>query len=129
MLNLAKRVAVERLENDRDVMLEAFRGVLKQRYAVPPDRIHFDCEDATRRVWGAVYLGYEEAYERREELLGETDGDTIWVVRMDDFETLVQTLVHEALHDSAFITLPTRGGVLRGLGCEDEHRVIDRVIF
>ena len=110
------------------VALHAFKRVLKDRYATPPHRIEFDYKDALRRIKEAVYIGHTETAERAEEISGETDGDTIWVMRDLTFDGLVGTLIHEALHDSVYIVRPTRGGNKRGLTCDDEHRAIDLVI-
>lgn len=125
-LAAAKVQAVEQLIPG--VALHAFKQVLKERYGVPPHRIQFDYKDALRRINEAVYTGHIETVERAGELAGETDGDTIWVMRNLEYDHLVDTLVHEALHDSVYIVRPTRSGDKRGLSCDDEHRAIDLII-
>ena len=60
---------------------------------------------------------------------GETEGETIWVLRGLPYSELVETLLHEALHDSCFIRRPTRTGNLRGLTEDLEHDVMDPILF
>ena len=47
----------------------------------------FDYKDACRRIREAVYLSHAETSERVEEINGETDGDTIWLMRRLDDES------------------------------------------
>ena len=52
---------------------------------------------------------------------GETDGDRILVDGGLCHDERVETLVHEALHDSVFVARPTRSGERKGLPCDVEH--------
>ena len=67
---------------------------------VPEHMISFDDADARRRIREAVLLPYVESFERHTEIAGETDGDTIWVVRGLFFEDMVETEEYEEFLDS-----------------------------
>tara|TARA_E500000331_G_scaffold314447_1_gene323762 strand:+ start:344 stop:760 length:417 start_codon:yes stop_codon:yes gene_type:complete len=125
-LQEAKRDAISLL--DRGVLFD-FQNELKRRYGVHPHRVEFHYRGAVQRIRDAVYVGHTESTERFDELSGETDGETIWVLRGLTYEELVETLVHEALHDSCFIRRPTRAGNLRGLTEELEHDVMDPILL
>ena len=118
----AKREALETLD-DPQFIIGPFRDHLRKR-GVAIDNIVFDVEGARRRVREAVLLSYAESEERRDDIYGETDGETIWVLRgLSPYETVV-TLLHEAMHDAVFIRRPTRSGQQKGLSCDLEHEVI-----
>lgn len=122
VLARAKREALETLDDPR-FLADPFRDHLLRR-GVATDRLVVDVEGARRRVREAVLLSHAESDERRDDIYGETDGDTIWVLRgLSPYET-VTTLLHEAMHDSVFIRRATRSGALKGLSCELEHDVI-----
>ena len=124
-LRAAKRVAEEVL--GPEWVLPLFREYLSGRYGCPPDRVVFDYKDACRRIREAVYLTHAETSERVEEINGETDGDTIWLMRRLDDQLLLNTLLHEALHDSVFVERVTRSGGRRTLSESDEHAIMDIV--
>ena len=125
VLAAAKRVAEEVL--CPEWVLPLFREYLSGRYGCPPDRVVFDYDDACRRIREAVFLGQTETGERVDEINGETDGDTIWLMRRLDDDLLLNTLLHEALHDSVFVERTTRTGQRRTLSESDEHAVMDMV--
>jgi hypothetical protein len=110
------------------IVLPAFQGYLGYRYKVHGDHVVFDYEGAKDRVKDAVLLSNVESQERKEEIYGETDGETIWILRGLTFEECVQTLLHEAMHDSVFIVRNTRSGMYKSLSCEEEHDVIYSVL-
>ena len=120
----AKREAAERLT--AALVLPAFREVLHRKYGVRPERVVFERDEALGRIRDAVLLPRAESAERGEEISGETDGETIWIMRDLDHEDTVDTLIHEAMHDSVFVVRETRGGRKRALTCEDEHDAIAR---
>lgn len=118
-LQKCKRNALRRLTPA--LVMSMFRPVLSY---VCEDSIYFDLSDARRRIRDAVLLGHTESHERQHEISGETDGDTIWLVRgMGQCHT-TNTLLHEALHDSVFVLRNTRRGNKRALTCECEHRAM-----
>ena len=125
-LREAKRDAISLLDRG---MLFNFQNELSRRYGVPPWRVEFHYRDAVDRIQNAVYIGHTESTERTDEISGETDGETIWVLRGLTYEELVETLVHEALHDSCFIHRPTRACTLRGLTESLEHDVMDPILL
>ena len=125
-LQEAKSDAISLL--DRGVLFN-FQNELKRRYGVHPHRVEFRYRDAVQRIRDAVYLGHTESAERFDELSGETYGETIWVLRGLPYSELVETLLHEALHDSCFIRRPTRAGNLRGLTEDLEHDVMDPILL
>jgi len=121
VLREAKERALQTLS--AEWILDGFRAHLS-RHGVPSDRVVFDYEDAVRRIREAVLLPHAESRAREEEINGETDGDQIWIVRGLAFDECVETLLHEAMHDSVFVTRATRSGARKGLSCELEHAVI-----
>lgn len=108
-------------------VLPLFQEYLSSRYGCPPDRVVFDYKDACRRIREAVYLGHTETTERADEINGETDGDTIWLMRRLGDGLLLNTLLHEALHDSVFVERATRSGLRRTLSESDEHAIMEIV--
>ena len=58
------------------------------------------------------------------EINGETDGDAIWLMRRLGDGLLLNTLLHEALHDSVFVERATRSGLRRTLSESDEHAIM-----
>ena len=75
----------------------------------------------------AEKVQWAESSERVDEINGETDGDSIWLMRRLDDELLLSTLLHEALHDSVFVERVTRSGLRRTLSESDEHAIMDSV--
>lgn len=65
----------------------------------------------------------EAAFVRdRDDIYGETDGESIWISRTEMTKTeLVNTLVHEALHDSVTIERHTRCNDITALTARQEH--------
>lgn len=116
----AKRDACERL--DRADVLEHAAAYLQWRCRVPRTRVVFDAADARRRIAAAGFLSVAEARARN--IWGMTDGDGIWVTRGLTYEATVETLMHEALHDSLFVWRPTRGGERKGLSADLEHEIM-----
>ena len=117
-LRAAKEQALELFSEE---LVVGFQKELERRYGLPRDRVIFKRADAIRRIKEAVYLNYTELEEDGDEYCGMTDGDTIWVMRNLTFADLVETLIHEALHDSMFIEAKTRSGVAVQLPEETEH--------
>lgn len=117
----AKERALQTLSTEW--VLDAFRAHLG-RHKVPVERVTFDYDDAVRRIREAVLLPHAESRAREDEISGETDGDQIWIVRGLSLDDCVETLLHEAMHDSVFVTRATRSGARKGLSCELEHAVI-----
>lgn len=122
VLNEAKKAALEAFQPE--VVFEAYRRHLRDKYKIGSERLHFDLEGARRRLANAVLLSVSESSERQDEISGETDGETIWILRGLSHDDCVETLVHEAMHDSVFIRRATRSGEYKGLSCELEHDVI-----
>ena len=119
-LQQCKRQAVQEMKGlARSIFVPYLR-----RYGVCASRVAYDHRETCRRLQDAVYLARQD---KRTELAGETDGDTIWVVRDMDVRDPVEPLLHEALHDSVFIIRPTRRGIKKGLSCDCEHRVMRTV--
>ena len=65
----------------------------------------FDYKDACRRIREAVYLGHTETTERADEINGETDGDTIWLMRRLGDGLLLNTLLHEQITSNSKTTM------------------------
>ena len=107
-----------------ELILPLFEDHLTKKYKVSPDDIHFDFEGARSRLANAVLLSVGESREREDEIYGETDGETIWILRGLELEECVQTLIHEAMHDSVFLKRSTRSGDYKSLSCDLEHEVI-----
>jgi len=106
----------------------AFRFHLRKRYGVSEDNVVFMEDDARRRISNATLLSCVESREREDEISGETDMDGIRIIRGMEHDHTVMTLLHEAMHDSVFVTRATRNGCMRGLTECDEHRVIYALI-
>jgi len=129
-LKEAKVEALELLEKNWPDIVNEFKLHLKDKHHFR-GAVHVDQEGARRRVKEAVFVALED--EERDELTGElmyqgyTDGEVIWVHKDIDYESMVGTLVHEALHDSVFILRTTRTLTKRGLSCADEHAVMTRL--
>ena len=119
-LQRCKRDALRRLT---PTLVMGMFGPVLSPY-VCEDSIYFDLSDARRRIREAVFLGHTESHERRREISGETDGDTIWLVRDMGQQHTTRTLLHEALHDSVYVLRDTRRGHKRALSCECEHRAM-----
>ena len=122
VLEEAKAIALERLTDD--FLRQPYSEYLCGRHGIPEERLVFDVAEARQRVRDAVLLSRDESQEREDEISGETDGETIWIVRGMSLEDAVTTLLHEAMHDSCFVLRPTRSGARKGLSCELEHEVI-----
>ena len=94
-----------------------FRFYLEARRGIPPERVVFHRAAACRRIREAALLSVRESAERADAIEGETDGETIWIVRGLSRAQMVDVLLHEALHGAC--TLDNREI------CEkDEHQVI-----
>lgn len=122
----AKVIALDQL--DHDWVRDAFAKHLEDRYRVPRDRIVFDVDAAVQRVRDAVLLPAVESKARCHEISGETDGETIWITRDLDLDDCVETLLHEAMHDSVFVLRDTRSGMRKGLSELIEHDVIYQLL-
>ena len=107
-----------------EVVFTAFERHLSNKYKISNELLYFDFEGAKRRVANAVLLSVSESTEREDEIYGETDGETIWLLRGLTLEESVETLLHEAMHDSVFIKRSTRSGDYKHLSCELEHDII-----
>ena len=107
-----------------DLILTAFQERLREKYKIPSEDLYFDFKGAQQRLANAVLLSVAESEERKDEIYGETDGETIWILRGLSLEECVETLIHEAMHDSVFIKRSTRSGEHKPLSCEVEHDVI-----
>ena len=109
-------------------LLPTFQAYLWRRYGVHPDNVVFKVDEARQRIVDATFLSYGEnerrIYEGDVPINGETDGEAIWIDRDLTFESMVITLIHEALHDSVFILRTTRSSTMRGLSTEDEHAIM-----
>lgn len=105
-------------------ILGAFETYLFDKYKLAKETLFFDLEGARKRLAGAVLLSVSESGEREDEIYGETDGETIWILRGLTLQECVTTLIHEAMHDSVFIRRSTRSGEYKSLSCELEHHVI-----
>ena len=121
----AKQIAVQLLEEENVGRL--FRDELTRR-GVDASRIVFDHADACRRIMQASYLSRVESIERQHDICGETQGGDIWIVRGLPFEDQVETLLHEAMHDSVSISRPTRSGEKKMLSEELEHDIMYRFL-
>jgi hypothetical protein len=126
LLRRAKARALARFCHD--FVYAPFASHLRDKYGIPSSLIRVDVEAARRRLREAALLSVRESEERRGAIYGETDGETIWVVRGLSEDTYVDTLLHEAMHDTVFVHRPTRSGKEKGLSCEVEHEVIEEVI-
>ena len=115
----AKEEAVLCLSPEK--ILNAFQSYLFKHHKIPYDRVVFNSMNAIQRIRDAVLLSHSESEERCHEISGETDGECIWVVRGMAYEDQVETLVHEAMHDSVFIRRLTRRGSCKSLSCDIEH--------
>ena len=90
--------------------------------------LHFDKAGAEKRLLDAVFLHPDDQeYDKAGDIMynGFTDGDMIWIERCCEYEQMVGTLIHEALHDCVFLIRPTRQTRYRGLSCEFEHSVFE----
>lgn len=119
----AKRVALEAFT--AEFIFPAFASHLKKRCKVSGEEmLFFDFEGARRRLDDAVLLSNLESERRKDEIYGETDGETIWILRGLSLEECVVTLLHEAMHDVVFLRRCTRSGDYKGLSCDLEHEII-----
>lgn len=118
----AKHAALSVFTPER--IFTAFEEYLLKHYRLSSDLLHFDLEGARNRLANAVLLSVNESIERQDEIYGETDGETIWILRGLSLEDCIETLIHEAMHDSVFIKRTTRSGKHKSLSCELEHHVI-----
>jgi hypothetical protein len=107
-----------------ETIFTAFEHYLYSKYKLTSDKLFFDYEGAKRRLENAVLLSVNESTEREDEIYGETDGETIWILRGLSLEECIETLIHEAMHDSVFIKRTTRSGEHKPLSCDLEHEVI-----
>lgn len=121
----AKQEALRRL-NDTPVF-GVFAECLKTK-GVPTHAVYYDREGSERRIRDAVLISHAESMERFDEISGETDGDTIWIIRGMGFDDVVETLLHESMHDSVFIRRSTRSGTTKGLSEEMEHSIMENII-
>ena len=121
----AKILAVKIL--DKEYITKLFRRKLCRK-GVDPETVFFDYADACKRIMNATFLSRRESQERCFEICGETWNGDIWIVRGLDFETQVETLLHEALHDSVFIYRSTRSGNKKGLSESMEHDIMYRFL-
>ena len=90
--------------------------------------IYIDKAGAEKRLLDAVFVPpSEQEYDAEGDIMyrGLTDGDMIWVDRCCEYEMMVGTLIHEALHDCVFLVRPTRAAEYRRLSCDFEHSVFE----
>ena len=126
ILEEAKAVALSRLTEQ--FLRSPYAHVLCGLHHVPPESVVVDVARTRARVRDAVLLSRDESRERKDEILGETDGETIWIVRGLSMDETVTTLLHEAMHDSVFIRRATRSSARKGLSEEFEHQIIYSVL-
>ena len=125
-LKHAKREALDLLQHSWShielTFLEHVRTQLGWR-----GELYIDKVGAEKRVLDAVFLPPEDQeYEDGHVMYnGFTDGDMIWIERCCEYEQMIGTLIHEALHDCVFLVRPTRQMRYRGLSCEFEHSVFE----
>ena len=122
----AKQDAIQRL--NKEFITDAFRTHLRTHYHIPEECVYFDITDAKRRIRSATLMPYVESFERMYELSGETDGDSIWILRGMYYKDIVETLLHESLHDSVFVQRQTRTGSQKNLPCDVEHDIMEKVL-
>ena len=92
--------------------------------------VHVDRTGAEKRLLDAVFVAEEDREVDEDGELsyyGMTDGDMIWIDRDIEYKQMIGTLIHEALHDCVFLVRPTRAVERRGLSCEFEHSVMERL--
>jgi hypothetical protein len=122
----AKGIALQSLSHEW--IHSAFATHLAETYGIPRECVMFDYEAAAQRVKDAILLSPAESKARQDEINGETDGETIWITRGLSLDDCVETLLHEAMHDSVFLKRNTRSGERKGLSCEVEHDVIYQLL-
>jgi hypothetical protein len=122
ILSTAKDSALSLFRHD--MIFKAFQKHLSSKYKLTNNQLFFDYENAKKRLKDAVLLSVKESTERFNEIYGETDGETIWILRGLSLDECVETLLHEAMHDSVFIRRTTRSGEYKSLSCDLEHSII-----
>jgi hypothetical protein len=126
VLRDAKRIALESLTHE--FLFHPFKTYLTSKMRIEESLLLCDLEGARRRVREAVLLSRSESEERRDEICGETDGEVIWITRGLSLSECVDTLLHEAMHDSVFVVRETRSGKRKNLPCDVEHEIIYSVL-
>ena len=129
-LNLkhAKEEALGVLEESWPSIEHAFSEHVRTRLGWKGD-VYVDKEGAAKRLIDAVFVSPQD--QEYDELTGErmyngmTDGEMIWIERCCEYEQMVGTLIHEALHDCVFLVRPTRAAQYRNLSGEFEHSVFE----
>ena len=123
----AKSEALAILDSNWEVVEEQFVAHLKRKLGYSGD-IKVDKEGARKRLKEAAFVGADERdVDETGELmyLGYTDGEGIWIDKSCEYEQMIGTLCHEALHDCVFLVRPTRNETFRRLSCEFEHGVFE----
>ena len=125
-LSRAKHTAAQLLTPE--FVESTFRSRLAQKFGIPHERVFFDHTNALKRLHDAILFSSVETRAREDEIYGETDGETIWIIRGLEEDEYVEVLMHEAMHDSVFILRQTRSGERKGLSCDVEHDVIHTIL-
>ena len=131
MLQLAIEMAVAVVTAEAETISLAFRAFAAQQRGKPPTAVEFDARAAVKRLRTTVLGMEEENPERLAEhprsyrladiwwCYGESSTDTIWISNSVPmaFDELLNTLIHEALHDTTRVD----GEFLT---CNEEHEVM-----
>ena len=125
-LKNAKIDALQLLQHSWPNIERTFSKEIRKRLAWQGE-IYIDKAGAEQRLKDAVFVDpSEQSFENGEFMYnGMTDGDMIWIEPCVEYEQMVGTLVHEALHDCVYLVRPTRAGNYRGLSCDFEHAVFE----
>jgi hypothetical protein len=126
-LKHAKDEALELLQSSWPTIEYNFANHIKKNLAWQ-GQIYLDKAGAEKRLRDAVFIVSEDqAFDENGDHMynGMTDGDIIWIERGIEYEQMIGTLVHEALHDCVFLVRPTRSCTYRRLSCEFEHAVFE----
>ena len=126
-LKHAKDEALKMLQESWPEIECTFTEQIKMRLAWQGE-VRLDKKGAEQRLRDAVFVvPDDQQYDENGEYMynGMTDGDIIWIERGIEYEQMIGTLIHEALHDCVFLVRPTRSCKYRRLSCEFEHSVFE----
>ena len=117
MLSAAKIISIKLLRHDPAGVIEVYAKYLKAKYGIYQEQLKYDLEPAIKRIKNATFI------RNRPDIFGETDGESIWISKSYKFtfNSLVSTIIHEALHCTVKVYRPTRQCDWKFLSEDDDH--------
>ena len=117
MFSDAKSISIKLLRYNPEGVIEVYAKYLKTKYGIYHEQLKYDLVPAIKRIKDATFI------RDRPDIFGETDGESIWISKSYKFtfNSLVSTIIHEALHCTVKVYRPTRHCEWKCLSEDDDH--------